>query len=96
VECRLVQEGEQWRLEANIVDVGNDRSEPLVTLEIGESGPTGTLNSVSRAVMANLGMSELSSALPVGRYPNHARSLDAYLRADQALRSGTAESSRRA
>ncbi len=98
VECRLSQEGDRWQIEASLVDVRTDQSEPVLSLAVEASKMVSALESVVLALHGKLGLVQTVNDREglTERYTEHMRSFDAYLEGEQAMRRATASDYRQA
>ena len=92
VECRLSQEGDRWQIEASLVDVRTDESEPVLSLAVEASKMVSALESVVLALHGKLGLAQTTdeSERLTERYTVHMRSFDSYLQGEQAMRGKSA------
>jgi len=98
VECRLSQEGDRWQIEASLVDVRTDESEPVLSLAVEASKMVSALESVVLALHGKLGLVQTVNDREglTERYTEHMRSFDAYLQGEQAMRRASASDYRQA
>ena len=68
IECRLIGDETGWRLAAGTVNTGLDQSEQLISLEVAEDGQADALDSVMRAVLAKLGITDSAAGNSLARY----------------------------
>ena len=90
VECRLSQDEKLWRIDASVVDVTEDHSELVVSLDVEPENLVPALESIALALHARLGLpqTEINRNRLTNRYPGHTRSFDAYLQGEQAMFAG--------
>jgi TolB-like protein len=98
VDCRFTRAGEDWQIDVSLVDVSTDESALVINLDIGANEPLAALEPVTPALLGKLGLSQsaLRQQAWMGRFPAHARSIDAYLLGEQAMRLATVEAYRQA
>lgn len=96
VECRIVQEGDRLRIDATLIEVASDESEPLASSDEAASATIGALEGIGRVILGRFGLdpAQASGREPGDRYPPSLRALDAYLRGEAAYRQGTADAMR--
>jgi TolB-like protein len=97
VDCRLAREEQGWALDVALVDASSDTTEPLYGTEAGEAELADASARSARAIASRIAPDSSASSPenPLG-FPAQARSLDAYLRGEQAIRRATADDFHRA
>lgn len=98
VECRVIQEDGRVRIETGLVDASSDQSEELASVEASSLELVDAMDQVSRAIGKRFGLpaEDIQSTSISDFLPSTSRAVDAFLKGEQAYRSGTVESLRQA
>lgn len=98
VECRVIQQDGRVRIEAGLVDASSDQSEELASAEASSLELVGAMDQISRAIGERLRLppEDIQSTAPSDFLPSTSRAVDAFLKGEQAYRTGTVESMQQA
>jgi len=93
VECRLGQDQAQWQIEASLVDVSTDQSEPVISLEVPTHELFTKMDPVAQALVGKLGLVPTDNIRRqwARRSTSQPRSFDAYFKGELAMRERTVE-----